>query len=339
MVYDELVSHDESGYISQRYTPITPESQDVRLPSRDDTGGTSVVNSTLTADGRIRIDDVSDIEIFEPVYLDYKFNPVRSATERFPVRGAPLSRQFHGNAILQLDVGSTMIRGKQYGGRLIELTRINVMDVSGDTPVLRETLSLDLVEAQLNYDAILISNPNLSAISARYPGQGLELWVTYTYTMVFQFLISGISEKQRWTSPFITKEADVQLTAPHWTRISPNDVFTLLSAEQIGEEVIDPSAYNDGQLHMIRSYFDTHRILEVVDLDGNYHDDVHLVGRNQVWWPNGAPNTRYTVQFLYHPSYTSIESFASLRNAENKAFVNKIMLKKWTPTNVLHRNH
>ena len=345
-IFDEVVKHDEDGVLFPRHTPIIPNSFTVRVPARDDTGNTRSIPATL-ADDVLQIefgDNVPDVPLFDIVYLDYQFDPaVRVIGDVYSDSLFQESNIFSGHSELKLDVGVTQIRGKTFHGRLISVEGVRLVDADSDDRTVLATISS--AEVRYNYDSISISTATLTSTLQSLQGNSVEVEVDYTYTKVFQFLISGISEKQRYTSPFITKEADAQLTAPHWTKFSPNDIFTLLSAQQIGEEIIDPSISGDGEADQIRSYFDIVRILEVHDADGNSYvghtttPPVSVLGRNSLWWPDGKPNSKYTVQFLYNPSYVAIESFPSLRNAEGKSFVNKINLRKWSQTSSGHRTH
>ena len=57
--------------------------------------------------------------------------------------------------------------------------------------------------------------------------------------------------------------------------------------------------------------------------------NVEIFERNQLKWNVTKPTTPYVAQFTYHPTYTALTSMHSLRNAENKSFVNRISVKQF----------
>ena len=342
-VYNELVKHDRSGRVFPRYAPIVVENGfSVRVPSRDGTGGTAKIPVTISVvDGkqRINIDPPNIPPEFDVVYMDYSFNPTKKVENG---GGVVLDET---NGVINIQVPVRTLYGKQIEGRLLEVSAIRFD--SDDENVPEQTLDLatnvERFEAGylIDHDNVKIETPSqlTDAIAlATTNDADYRIEVDYTYTEPFQFLISNISERQRYTSPYITKEADASLTVPSWVRISPNDLFTVLAAEQISDEVLRPRARRND---IIRGAWDVVRVLEIQDMNGNSYPEtaVEIQGRNELKWLVEKPNVPYSVQFLYNPTYVAIESYPSLRTAENKQFPQKINLKKWTRTSESQRTH
>lgn len=154
--------------------------------------------------------------------------------------------------------------------------------------------------------------------------------VSYTYVNPFNFVISGVSPKMRYSGVYIADEADAILLTPYWAKISPDDLFTALTQEQNGQLIIDPDVVGVGGPDVIRNCFDVARLSTVVDVYGNYYNigtDVVLHERNQILWLTTKPTVKYAVEYYYHPTYRALTNFQTLRHAENKDFVNKVNLK------------
>ena len=331
-VYNELSKHNREGRIFPKYTPVVPSSLKARINARNDEGDTVEIMSQLRVENGNQIIEITDTDIpreFEYIYMDYAFDPVKS------VISGDASVADADRGVIHIDVPVERLYGKRLAGRLISVSAVRI-----DGTTLTQASPTDSEKyVLLNYDNIRAVDPSLVQADS-------EISVDYTYTMPFLFLINNISEKQRYTSPYITQEADASLTVPSWARISPNDLFTVLAAEQIGEEIIDPGLSNTN-VDSIRGYFDVVRILELYDRDGNSYIDptqsvttnVEIRGRSDVFWNVSKPSIPYTVQFLYNPTYVAIEGFPTLRTAENKQFVSKINLKKWSRASAIQHTH
>jgi len=169
---------------------------------------------------------------------------------------------------------------------------------------------------------------NLSSMGTWESGDALE--VDYTYVKPFNFLLIGVTEKVRWESPWVLEQADSILMTPYWAKPSHDDLFTMLAGEQYGQAVIDPTftVGND----VIKNYFDLSRIEIVVDEKGTEYTvgtNLELFGRNEIKWLTTKPSVNYTVQFMFHPTYTALMNMSSVRTSENKAFINRINLVRF----------
>ena len=228
-IFNEMARHNRAGRIFPRYEPVVEDSVVVRKPSRDDTGGTVDVPFQLS-DGVLEITGDDIPPEYDFIFLDYSFSPTRTVVNGMgSVENAAMG-------IIHVDVPVKVLNGKRIYGRLITVSSVRI---DSDDPGFSErsltvasTIS-DIFEADslLEYDNVKLETPSqLTDAIAEATNLGAEyrIEVDYTYTEPFRFLISNISEKQRYTSPYITKEADAMLTVPSWARISPNDLFTVL---------------------------------------------------------------------------------------------------------------
>jgi hypothetical protein len=168
--------------------------------------------------------------------------------------------------------------------------------------------------------------------------QGMGTWevgdtleVDYVYVRPFEFLLVGVSARLRYEQPYILDDADAILITPYWAQVSPDDIFTALAMEQTGRAVINPSVGSGNDL--VTAYYDLSELKMVIDRNGIEYsvgvgNDVEVYGRNELKWNVTKPSVPYTAQFTYHPTYTALTNLHSLRNAENKAFVNRVSVKQ-----------
>lgn len=166
---------------------------------------------------------------------------------------------------------------------------------------------------------------------------GMGTWVSgdilevdYVYQRPYPFLLTGISPKLRYTQPYVLENADATMITPYWAQVSPDDLFTAMAIEQTGKVVINPNTGVGNDI--ITTYYDISRLLRVVDQTGHDYSigvDVKIFGRNELKWIVSKPRVPYTAQFTYHPTYVALDQMRTMRNAENKAFVNKISVKQF----------
>ena len=349
-VYNEIAKHGNTS-IYPKYTPLVPDEFRVRLPARNDSGLTKDVLATLSEDRKTLILS-NEVHDQEHVYIDYKFDPVlrnegqEADSVEISGSGATLTLR------LVPDLFSNRYGKRNIHGRLLSVESVMLVaydsdnieissdDLTDNTSI--ENIDSDnlIISASANVQSLIDSAMELLVYDRH------EFLVAYTYNRPFQFLINNISERQKYTSPYISQEADATLTVPSWARVSPNDLFTVLAAEQIGEEIIHPES-SSTMVDSVKSYFDLVRILEIVDKDGTVYvnpdepvvDIAEIVDRHDIKWNIQKPTVPYTVQFLYNPTYVAIEGFPTLRTAENKQFVNKINLKKWSQSSTIQHTH
>jgi hypothetical protein len=154
----------------------------------------------------------------------------------------------------------------------------------------------------------------------------------YKYIKPFEFVLFGVSPKIRYNSPWVLDEATAVLVVPYWAKVGANDLFTALSAQQSGQEIIDPNMSVDDN---IKGYYDVSRILSITMHDGSERsvNDVLIYDGNKLKWLTAKPTRRYTIQFTYNPTYTALVEGHSLKSSENKEFVNRVNLMRFDKTN------
>ena len=165
----------------------------------------------------------------------------------------------------------------------------------------------------------------LSAMGTWQIGDILE--VDYQYVKPYSFIINSVSEKMRYERGYVLPEADAILITPNWARVSPDDVFIALAQQQVASVIVDPriTAGND----IISQFFDISAVERIVDSTGAdiAITSVLVENRNEIRWLVAKPALPYSIELRYHPSYRALVSKSSLRNAENKNFVNRVNLK------------
>ena len=149
--------------------------------------------------------------------------------------------------------------------------------------------------------------------------------ITITCTIVkpVKFLIHGISQKERYEKSYVSQEADMQLTAPGYYYLGSGDIITLLKSKQRASVVGES---NGSEFHRL-PFFNISDILSIIDELGTITDAV-LVRNNEIQWGSRVP-TKFSITLLYRPTFTVLMDQPSMRNAENKEFPRKVMLKLW----------
>lgn len=298
-LFNEIVRHDGAGRVYPTYTPIVDGSvtvyrKNVALP----------LSSTQPADGSYVQLDPPYPKRYEVLTIDYIFSPIDSVTDE--------DSEVYGTNVLRTTGSRFVEKGKAFEGSVVSVSR--VYNVTKD-----ETYTV--VEAIKEY--IYLTDMGTWA-------SGDVLEVDYTYVKPFDFMLTGVTGRLRYEQPYVLDDADAILVTPYWAQPAPDDLFTAMAQEQIGRAIIDPttSAGND----TVSAYFDLSRLLRVIDRNGNDRtvgpgNDVEVYGRNELKWNVSKPAIPYVVQFTYHPTYTALTNLHTLRNSENKAFVNRVSVK------------
>jgi hypothetical protein len=208
--------------------------------------------------------------------------------------------------------------GKSFEGSVKSVSR--VYNVDRDETYTVESISKEFV--------------TLESMGTWADGDTLE--VDYQYIKPFNFMLTGVTGRMRYEQPYVLEDADAILVTPYWAQPSPEDLFTALAQEQIGTVVIHPGPSAGGN-DKITAFFDLSRILRVVSKTGTEYTggigkDVEIFGRDELKWNVTKPTVSYTVQFTYHPTYTAMTNMHTLRNSENKAFVNRVSVKRFDRT-------
>ncbi|MHA2426501.1 MAG: hypothetical protein ACXADB_00475 [Candidatus Hermodarchaeia archaeon] len=243
---------------------------------------------------------------WQVVTMDYEWNPDVVVTDE--------NSTVYGTNLLRTIAPQFSEKSKNFEGSIKSVSR-----VYNDTRT--ETYTVSAFFKEYIY---------LSDMGTWQSGDTLE--VDYVYQAPFDFLLVGISPRMRYEQPYVLEEADAVLVTPYWAQVAPDDLLTAMAVEQTGRAVVDPTlgAGNDE----ITAYYDLSRLLRVVDEVGTEYTagvgkNVELFGRNELKWNIAKPTVSYAVQFTYHPTYTALDSLHSLRNAENKAFVNRVSVRQF----------
>jgi len=298
-ILQERVHHDNQGRIFPPRTPVVAGSCVAYL------GGVELpLDATQPSDG-------SYIQLAEPyprayeaVFIDYTFSTHLSIeSENSDVYGALTLRTINTRYTE---------RGKSFEGSIVSVSR--VYNATRD-----ETYTV--VDAVKEYIY-------LESMGSWESGDILE--VDYIYVKPFGFMLNGITPRLRYEQPYVLEEADAILVTPYWAKVAPDDLITAMASEQVAQAVINPkiASAND----VVISYFDLSYLIRVLDATGKSYtvgpgNDVEVYGRNEIKWNVTKPSVQYTVQFAYHPTFTAISNLHTLRNAENKMFVNRVSVR------------
>lgn len=286
------------GSIKPKFRPATP---------------ISVMHKTTTLPLGTQPTDRSRIQLADPfpprhrvLTLNYRYTPeVSVAAENSEVYNAE-------RFILRTSASRFSEKGKTFEGTVKTVSRVYN------------------VTKKESYGVGSISKEFITLRTLGKWAKGDVLAVDYTYVKPFDFLLTGVSGRIRYEQPYVLESADAILVTPYWAQPSPDDLFTALAQERTASVIIDP-AISDGN-DRITAYFDLSRILHVIDRDGATYTgglgkDVEIFGRDELKWNRTKPRVPYTVQFTYHPTYTALTDLHTLRNSENKAFVNRVSVK------------
>jgi len=294
-VVQEIARHDGNGKVYPKYTSI------MGTPFVWRKGSLLTLAAQQPADGSYIQLDPPYPKAHERVRVDYNFSPEIEVTAE--------NSEVVGTNTLRTIATRFMENGKTFEGSISEVSR--VYNATKD-----ETYTVSEALKEYIY---------LQDMGTWEAGDVLE--VDYKYVKPFNFLLIGISPRLRYEQPYILDEADSTLITPYWARVAPEDIITALASEQQGSAVVDPglAAGND----IVRNYFDLAKILYVIDQEGNEYEagsDVELYGRNELKWNITKPVKRYSVMLTYHPTFTALMNYSTLRTSENKSFANKINL-------------
>lgn len=153
---------------------------------------------------------------------------------------------------------------------------------------------------------------------------------SFSYIKPFKFLLHSVSEKMKWDTGYVAEEADAVLVVPWYIKLGVQDVVTMLSGRQAANAVLMSTA---GVTDPIRNYFDVVELVRAYNASGVELDisKASIVNRNEILWQSGfRPTGKYSIQFLYRPTFVVLPSLPTLRNAEDSAFVNRVSVSEYT---------
>jgi hypothetical protein len=297
MILNTIVKHDSLGRVYPIYTPV------VGIPVVDHQG-TTLPLGTQPADGSYIQLDTPYPEAYRRLTVSYTYSPLVSVLSE--------DSEVYTTNVLRVIAARFNEKGKSYEGSVEDVTRVyNVT----------KTETYTVVSATKEYIT-------LTAMGTWASGDVLE--VDYTYVKPFDFMLTGVTGRIRYEQPYVLDDADAVLVTPYWAKPGPEDLFTALSQEHIGTVIIQPTltAGND----VVTSHNDLSSLLRVITKDGTDYstgpgNDAEVFGRNEIKWNVTKPAVAYTVQFTYHPTFTALTNLHTLRNSENKAFVNRVSVK------------
>lgn len=294
----ETAKHDSNGKVYPLNTPV------VGTPIVTRRGTVLTLAGSQPSDGSYIQLNPPYPKAWQEVFVSYEYSPLVEITNE--------NSEVYDTNILRTIAPQFTERDKTFEGSIADVSRVRNTTKS-------ETYTVTSYRKEYIY---------LSSMGAWELGDVLE--VDYTYVLPYPFLLLGISEKMRYERSYILEQADAILITPYWAKPGPNDLFTMLAGEQYGSAIIDPTftAGND----VITNYFDLSKLVEVIDVVGTEYvigTDVELFGRNEIKWLTTKPIVNYSVEFMYHPTYAALVGMSTLRNAENKAFANRINLMRF----------
>lgn len=301
---NERARHDSFGKVYPLKPPVVDGSAAVYRQ-----GVSLAISGSQPADGSYVQLDPPYPKQWQVVTLDYEYDPDISVTDED-------STVYDDTAFILKTVATQFNeKGKAFEGSIKTVSRVYNVDKA-------ETYTVTAAFKEYIY---------LSAMGTWASGDVLQ--VDYLYQAPFDFLLVGISPKIRYSQPYVLTEADAILVTPYWAQVAPDDLLTAMAVEQIGRAIVEPSITGVGN-DEITSYYDLSRLLRVIDRSGNEYTtgpgkNVEIFERNELKWNVTKPATSYVAQFTYHPTYTALTDMHTLRNAENKAFVNRVGVRQF----------
>lgn len=300
-LFNEIVRHDGAGRVYPRYIPIVDGSVTVYRK-----GVPLSLAATQPADGSYVQLESPYPKRHEVITIDYAYSPTISVVAE--------DSEVYGTDMLRTVATRFVEKGKGFEGSIESVSR--VYNVTKD-----ETYTVESAAKEYIY---------LAGMGTWESGDVLE--VDYVYVKPFDFMLTGVTGRLRYEQPYVLDDADAVLVTPYWAQPAPDDLFTAMAQERIGRAVIDPTTTSGNDV--VGAFFDLSRLLRVIDRAGNDRtvgpgNDVEVYGRNELRWNVAKPSTPYVAQFTYHPTFTALTNLHTLRNSENKAFVNRVSVKQF----------
>lgn len=290
-IRQEVAKHDGNGVVTPKYTPVVGNITAWK-------SNASIPLGTQPVDG-------SHIKLGTPyplshqrVRVGYDYSPLLSVVGE--------NSQVYGLNTLRVIAARFYDKGKEYEGSISDVTR--VYNVTKD-----EIYAVTLAQKEYVY----LENMGTWSVDD-------VLEVDYTYVQPFDFVLHSISARKRYERAYVIDSADATLITPYWAQLRPDDLITSLSAILPAVSIINPTlvAGNDE----VADYYDLAYLTDVIDKNGVVYTigtDVVLYGRNEIQWLTTKPIVNYTVHFMYHPTFVTLNTYDTSRHSENKSFVNR----------------
>lgn len=301
-IIDEVAPHDNLGLIKLKHAEYVPGS--VTVYKTNTLGKQYTLELALVQPLNKRYIQLADpraVAPYERLYVNYQFNP----NKKVVAENCPVVK----NNVLYANGTKVEFKGRSFNGSVSEVTR--VYNITKNQPYTVTGFSKQ-------YIYLL----NMGTYS---PGDVLE--VDYSYQEPYPFLIHSLSQKKRYESAYVIDQADAVCQSSYYYDIRPNDLVTSLAMELPGSMIVDPRVSGPSAPDTVSDAFDIAKLTGLVDSTGreyNINTDVSLLGRNELVWNIPKPLTRYTVQYLYNPTFVGLTTYDTARFSENKSFVNRI---------------
>ena len=153
---------------------------------------------------------------------------------------------------------------------------------------------------------------------------GDTLEVDCTYIDPIKFLVTNVVQKERLENSMLIQEGELQLTFDGFLPVGPGDLITLLKATQKAAVVGNYSGSGEHEV----PFFHIKELIRVEDNLGKV-EGVTIVKNNRLMFNERKPEGRFSVAFMYNPSFVVLEGLPSLRYGEDKVFPKRLPLKRY----------
>lgn len=309
MVIDENSPHDEQMNVYPLGTPVTKVLK-VDKPLPDYQGG--IVNYETVSIA----DDKNSFSVcgkhwkeWEKIRCSYEYTLLRDITNEIAI--VP-----------------------EQGYAIIVSAPVSVVTTSNPFGITGDVYSVASVINETNgktYTVLKVQKNTIHLVNNTFPIAVTDVVkVTYKYLYPFNVVTGRIEENNNFSVPFESvKEGDLQAVFSNGVNLSKSDIITFLVGKRKDTSIIKKSANAKEEIPQ----FDVTEILDVIDEDGVKYilnTDYYLFNYNEIKWVSNhkpATNKKYSISFLYRPSYKIFRQNADYMNNENKYFVQYAMLR------------
>jgi hypothetical protein len=211
------------------------------------------------------------------------------------------SAQFVGRNEVTVPVQSSVIEGSYYG------------HITAVAALLNVTRNEEMVVESAWENRILTSS---------YAEETDDLYVECTFVDPLTLAYLSMDPKLKISKDSHFQNYDAQVIVPGSYDMGEGDIVTSLSAEARASTV----GLSRGEETAL-PYFHVSRIVHAEDALGELQAVV--VSNNRVRWVGREPSGKFSITFMYRPSFTVFEDLPMLRYAENKLFPKKFMAKRY----------
>jgi hypothetical protein len=304
-IIDELAPHDEFGRFTIKNKNYIPGTVVAWRTSRSGAHVTIPLAVSQPADKSYIQMEYPWLHAYERIYVNYHFDPNITLSKG----NGKMVRSDYPTIVP--DALKVEFKGREYHG-----------SISSVTKVYNKTTDYTYIVTGFAKENIYIQNAGDGN-----PSDGDVLEIDCVYQSPYPFLVHSVSTKLRYEAAYIIDQADAVVQSAYYYDIGPNDLITALAMEIPGYSIVEPTVAGPGYPDSISDVFDIARLTGIVDATGkeyNIYTDVQLVGRNEIVWLVTKPIIRYTVKYMYNPTFVGLTTYDTSRFSENKAFVNRL---------------